>query len=132
MGAMLMKKILMILCWCCILPFAGVAQAASDHTAILAQLHGKYPSYYANGVFLVDDSEQRMYWYTGGELVRSYAISTAAKGLGARSGSNQTPLGAHRISTKIGKNAKRGTIFDRLQNTGRVAKIYTRATFKTR
>lgn len=121
-----MKKMLMILCWCWVLLFAGALQAAPNHTAVLAQLHEKYPAYYASGVFLVDESEQRMYWYADGDLVRSYVISTAANGLGAQAESNKTPPGAHRIISKIGKNAKRGAVFDKLQNTGRVAKIYTR------
>jgi hypothetical protein len=57
---------------------------AQDHTATLAKLQAQYPDYYANGVFLVDASEQQMYWYYDGELIRSYTISTAAKGLGSQ------------------------------------------------
>ncbi|HRJ51155.1 MAG TPA: L,D-transpeptidase family protein [Candidatus Thiothrix moscowensis] len=111
---------------------AGSASHLPDHTAVLTNLQVKYPAYYANGVFLVDDSEQRMYWYDSGELVRSYVISTAAKGLGAQAESEKTPPGAHRISTKIGKNAKRGAIFEKLTDTGRVAKIYTRPEYSVK
>jgi lipoprotein-anchoring transpeptidase ErfK/SrfK len=102
----------------------GGVQAA-DHSAILSDLQAKYPGYYANGVLLVDDSEQRMYWYRGAELMRTYVISTAAKGLGSRSGSHKTPSGAHRISTKVGSTAKRGAVFEKLRNTGRIATIHT-------
>lgn len=108
------------------------ADNAPDHTATLADLQAKYPAYYANGVFLVDDSEQRMYWYNAGQLVRSYLISTAAKGLGAIAESEKTPPGAHRISTRIGKNAKRGAIFEKLADTGKVAKIYTQPQYSAK
>ena len=105
---------------------------AQDHTATLAKLQAQYPDYYANGVFLVDNSEQQMYWYYDSKLIRSYTISTAAKGLGAVAESNQTPAGAHRIATKIGRNAKRGMIFEHLKQTGTVAKIYTKPQYQTK
>ena len=101
----------------------------AKHAKLLADLAEKYPSYYANGVFVVDDSEQRMYWYKNDKLVQKFTISTAANGLGNKPDSNTTPAGAHRISTKIGKNAPRGTIFDKLQNTGEIAKIYTKPNY---
>ena len=119
-----MKKQWLIFLLCGLIFSIGTVQAA-DHSVVLSDLQAKYPGYYANGVLLVDDSEQQMYWYRDAELMRTYAISTAAKGLGSRSGSNKTPSGAHRISTKIGSTAKRGAVFDKLQNTGRIAKIYT-------
>ena len=78
---------------------------------------------------MVDDSEQRMYWYKNDKLVQKFTISTAANGLGNKPESNTTPAGAHRISTKIGKNAARGAVFDKLQNTGEIAKIYTKPNY---
>jgi lipoprotein-anchoring transpeptidase ErfK/SrfK len=101
----------------------------AKHANLLAELAEKYPSYYANGVFVVDDSEQRMYWYKNDKLVQKFTISTAANGLGNKPESNTTPAGAHRISTKIGKNAARGAVFDKLQNTGEIAKIYTKPNY---
>jgi lipoprotein-anchoring transpeptidase ErfK/SrfK len=101
----------------------------AKHAKLLAELAEKYPSYYANGVFVVDDSEQRMYWYKNDKLVQKFTISTAANGLGSKPESNTTPAGAHRISTKIGKNAPRGAVFDKLQNTGEIAKIYTKPNY---
>ncbi len=124
-----MRKCLKVLYFCYMLLCAGAVNAAPAHGSVLAELQAKYPSYYANGLFLVDDSEQRMYWYENGSLIHTYTISTAAKGLGNLSGSQQTPAGAHRISTKIGGNAKRGAIFDKLSNTGRIARIYTRPNY---
>jgi lipoprotein-anchoring transpeptidase ErfK/SrfK len=101
----------------------------AKHAKLLAELAQQYPSPYANGVFVVDDSEQRMYWYKHDKLVQKFTISTAANGLGSKPESNTTPAGAHRISTKIGKNAPRGTVFDKLQNTGKIAKIYTKPNY---
>lgn len=101
----------------------------AKHAKLLGELAEKYPSYYANGVFVVDDSEQRMYWYKNDKLVQKFTISTAANGLGNKPESNTTPAGAHRISTKIGKNAARGAVFDKLQNTGEIAKIYTKPNY---
>jgi lipoprotein-anchoring transpeptidase ErfK/SrfK len=127
-----MGKCLKVLYFCYMLLCASVVNAAPVHAPILAELQAKYPSYYANGLFLIDDSEQRLYWYKGGSLIHTYTISTAAKGLGNLSGSQKTPAGAHRISTKIGGNAKRGAIFDKLSNTGKIATIYTRPNYSVK
>jgi len=43
-------------------------------------------------------------------------------GTGNRWGSNKTPLGLHRIVSKIGRNASKGTIFRRRRNTGKIAR----------
>ena len=74
-----MKKQWLIFLLCGLIFSIGTVQAA-DHSAVLSDLQAKYPGYYANGVLLVDDSEQQMYWYRDAELMRTYAISTAAKG----------------------------------------------------
>src|SRR3954469_15297054 len=47
----------------------------------------------------------------GGELVRSYPISTSRFGLGTEEGSKKTPLGRFRIAEKIGAGAPSGTVF---------------------
>ncbi|WAC18524.1 HAD-IB family phosphatase [Luteolibacter sp. SL250] len=44
-------------------------------------------------------------------LLRSFAVSTAAKGVGFREGSYRTPVGRFRISEMIGGDRKRHTIF---------------------
>ena len=96
------------------------------HDAVLARLQDQYPDYYAKGVLLVDDSEQRMYWYRDDALRQTYRISTAAKGLGNQADSEKTPSGAHYIRVKLGGTAKRGAIFEKLTNTGAIATIYTK------
>jgi phosphoserine phosphatase len=57
----------------------------------------------------VDD--QRLDVFSGTELVRSFPISTAAKGVGFREGSYRTPVGNFRISEKIGGDQPVNTIF---------------------
>ena len=53
---------------------------------------------------------------------RSYQVSTAAKGLGNRINSNQTPLGIHRIRQKIGGGEPSGMVFEARVPTGRIAR----------
>ena len=57
-----------------------------------------------------------------GSLSRSFPVSTAKKGTGSESDSNQTPLGWHRICQKIGDHAESGTHFVGRKPTGRVWK----------
>jgi L,D-transpeptidase YbiS len=52
----------------------------------------------------------------GGDIMRSYPISSSRFGLGTEEGSMKTPLGRFKIVEKIGDNMPEGTIF-----RGRVA-----------
>lgn len=54
----------------------------------------------------------------GGELLRSYAVSTSKFGEGAEPGSYKTPLGRFRIVQKIGEGAALGEIFKSRIATG--------------
>ncbi len=55
-----------------------------------------------------------------GQLLKTYAVSTAANGLGCENGSNKTPVGLLRVSEKFGANALPGTVFENRQPTGEV------------
>jgi lipoprotein-anchoring transpeptidase ErfK/SrfK len=99
--------------------------ATNQHTETLATLKQKYPDYADNGVVLVDVSEQKMYLYLDNMPVQVFSVSTATKGEGSQSGSDKTPLGAHRVSERYGDGAPLGTIFKARQNTGKIAKIIT-------
>ena len=57
-----------------------------------------------------------------GQLLRRYAISSAAKGVGEVSGSYCTPRGKHIIRAKIGAGQPENTVFVRRRPTG---EIYT-------
>ena len=50
--------------------------------------------------------------------MHSYTISTSKFGIGNKEGSNQTPLGIHRIEEKIGDDAPSGRIFKSRMDTG--------------
>lgn len=53
-----------------------------------------------------------------GNLLATYPVSTAQKGVGEQSGSYQTPRGQHLIRTKIGGGCAPNTIFVRRRPTG--------------
>ncbi|MDA1276359.1 MAG: L,D-transpeptidase [Verrucomicrobia bacterium] len=49
---------------------------------------------------------------------KRYRISTSRSGAGQRSGSNQTPLGLHRVAAKIGAGQPIGTVFSSRRPVG--------------
>ena len=53
---------------------------------------------------------------------KTYSISTAAKGLGNRIDSLQTPIGIHRVKQKIGGGEPLGMVFSAREPGGRVSK----------
>lgn len=61
---------------------------------------------------------------SGNRVLKTYLVSTSQYGVGSKSGSNKTPLGLHRIFSKIGRNVPVGGIFRRRRYTGKVAKIF--------
>jgi L,D-transpeptidase YbiS len=56
----------------------------------------------------------------GDEVLASYPVSTAAKGVGERTGSEQTPRGAHLVKELIGEGAPIGAVFVGRRATGEV------------
>ena len=66
--------------------------------------------------------QQTLTLWRGEVLEASWPVSTALKGVGNQSGSNQTPLGRHRIRACIGKGAPNGAVFVGRRQTG---EIYT-------
>lgn len=59
-------------------------------------------------------------WEAGGRLVREFRVATAKKGVGQVYGSEQTPLGAHRVRAKIGAGAPPNTVFVGRRPTGEI------------
>lgn len=49
--------------------------------------------------------------FMAGSECYSYPVSTALKGVGQMMGSNQTPLGRHRVVAKIGADMPAGSVF---------------------
>lgn len=93
---------------------------------IVAALQAKYPERDAAVLVVVDVESQQLHLILDQKIQRSYPISTSRYGLGSASGSNKTPLGAHYVKRKYGKNAAPLTIFKGRQNTGKIAEIETR------
>ena len=56
-------------------------------------------------------SEQRLYLFNKNKLIRSYPVSSSAYGEGQVENSLKTPLGMHKIKTKIGTNVDKYHFF---------------------
>jgi lipoprotein-anchoring transpeptidase ErfK/SrfK len=71
-------------------------------------------------IILVDTSTQRLRLESKGGVVKSYAVSTAAKGVGCVKGSERTPLGNHYIRARIGADCPEGMVFVGRRPTGEI------------
>jgi hypothetical protein len=58
--------------------------------------------------------------YEGEALIRTYKISSAAKGLSCEKGSDCTPTGMLRIARKVGEGCAPGTVFRARVATGEI------------
>lgn len=69
----------------------------------------------------VDVSHQTLTLYGDGDsIVMQVRVATAAKGVGERAGSEQTPRGRHIIRAKIGAGAPLNTVFVGRRATGEI------------
>ena len=75
---------------------------------------GSFPAVVAH----VRVAQQHLSCMVNGIMTAEYPVSTAARGTGNREGSNQTPLGVHRIAEKYGDNAPVGRILRDRCDTG--------------
>jgi UDP-N-acetylmuramate--alanine ligase len=80
----------------------------------LARLFPQPPS----TLVYVNTAAQQLVLRRNGRTVASYPVSTSALGAGSREGSNQTPLGIHRIRDRIGAGAPAGRVFRGRADTG--------------
>jgi hypothetical protein len=62
-------------------------------------------------VLVVSVADQTVSLFEQNELVKKMPCSTSRFGIGQIEGSNQTPLGLHRIAEKIGAGESAGTVF---------------------
>lgn len=69
----------------------------------------------------VDIARQTLEILRGGEVEKSYPISTSKYGLGTKPGSLKTPLGKFLITEKIGDDAPAGMIFRSRKPTGDIS-----------
>jgi hypothetical protein len=91
-------------------------QVAEWVAAVAAAALARDPSGWGRPVLVVRTDEQRLYVWDFGRVSDVFPVSTAARGVGNREGSLQTPLGVHRVAQRIGDVAPAGTVF-----RGRVA-----------
>jgi hypothetical protein len=70
--------------------------------------------------------KQRLYLLKDGHIIKQFHVSTSKFGIGNKAGSNETPLGWHKIVRKIGDGSPLGTIFVGRRNTRRIAEIFRR------
>lgn len=78
---------------------------------------------------IINTQLQKLFLYEQAVLIKTYAISTAKKGLGEQKNSFQTPRGWHSIRAKIGHNQPIGSIFKARRTNGQIynpeiAKLY--------
>lgn len=67
---------------------------------------------------VVSVRDQKMAVMRHGRVVKTYPVSTSKFGLGDKKGSCRTPLGAHRIASKIGSGQPKGMVFKSRKPTG--------------
>jgi len=65
--------------------------------------------------------QQRLNFLHLDKIERQFPISTSKYGIGPEENSFKTPTGIHRISQKIGNNAKPWSVFKDRKNTGVIA-----------
>ena len=90
---------------------------------VLDYLSRNFPKYHLNPLIFISIQSQELYLINKKEVLKTYIISTAKNGTGNLTGSNQTPLGLHYISEKIGDSAKIGSVFKSRINTHKLATI---------
>lgn len=76
--------------------------------------------YEINREVLVSVPDQKLAVIENGVPVAQYPVSTSRYGLGDRSGSYATPLGAMEVAAKIGNGAALGAVFKNRRPTGEV------------
>ena len=96
---------------------------------IIRKLRNDYRSKLNQYAIIVRISKQKLYLVKGNKIINQYSVSTSKYGVGNKDRSNQTPLGMHRICSKICKKVEIGTIFQNRRNTKRLSKIYNKWTF---
>ena len=69
---------------------------------------------------VIDISQQSLTLWQDHNCLRQYSISSALKGVGERSGSEQTPCGKHIIRAKIGANMPLNSVFKARRPTGEI------------
>ncbi len=106
--------------------YAPVAQAQEEWgSQVRSYFQQKGIEESVDTLLLVSLRHQCMYLIVNDTVVEEYHISGSALGAGNRSGSNQTPLGLHRVKERHGDGVPLGGILQSRQYIGKVATIFT-------
>lgn len=101
---------------------------SSDLRAVVDRLSTDFGYRSADPCLVVSVTQQRLFLVQADRVVADYPVSTSCFGTGAQAGSNQTPLGVHRVAAKFGEGQPAGMVFEARRPTGEVAKIYSDST----
>lgn len=69
-------------------------------------------------VLVVNVADQSLTIFQGSESIKTYTVSTSERGTGQVENTFQTPLGLHRVASKIGEGAAPCAIFKARVDTG--------------
>lgn len=83
----------------------------------------KYPGIIFDKWIYISAEESTLSIIENGEIIKSYPVSLAKKGLGNKIDSNKTPLGLHEIKDMIGGDLPINAILDERIYTGKEAEI---------
>jgi hypothetical protein len=86
---------------------------------LTAALFGPVPAM-ATPSIVVSVPDQTLALINDGVVIARYRVSTSKFGLGDRSGTYATPLGALAVASKIGANAPLGAVFKNRRMTGEI------------
>lgn len=100
-----------------LLPLLGAVLAACGLVASCTRPDYQPTAVVKDGV-VVSVRDQKMAVMREGKIVKTYPVSTSKFGLGDSKGSCRTPLGMHRIASKIGAGQPKGMVFKSRQPTG--------------
>lgn len=117
--------VIMLVCACLKLFTGATSIRLIEHNPsdfILGYFQVKYNKK-ANSLLFVGAKRQRMYLIQNGELKKVYEISTSRYGCGQLNKSEKTPLGLHKIQSRIGKNTPLGGVLVGSSYTGKIAQI---------
>jgi hypothetical protein len=85
-----------------------MSPSASDNFISACEKHGIAPTQFA---LIVSIADQTVSLFEENKFIKKLSCSTSRFGIGQIEGSNQTPLGLHRIAEKIGSGVEAGTAF---------------------
>jgi lipoprotein-anchoring transpeptidase ErfK/SrfK len=97
--------------------YTGMVSFLSEYLEI------KYKGKTFNRYLYVAAKQQKMYLIDNGTVISEYAISSAKKGLGSKSGSHKTPTGLHSIKEKVGDDVPELGIIREKTYTGAIANV---------